>query len=152
MSLKKVTKYSERDFLIMLATKLFKSQYGRNIPISCCDVRSITPSSRRELGYEIVTTRFDDFLRMRLYFDFGDETKFVNYRIENEQGKDGPAQLDDEVYVAYGTVERYYKTEGIYRFRWMTEDVSRYDVILAEADGLPILSEDGEFIVAEGGN
>lgn len=151
MSLKKITKLTEREFLITIAVRLFKSQYGRDIPVENCDVRSITASQRRALGYEIVTTRFDDFLRLRLYFDFGDETKFVSYRVENVQGQLGPTKLDDEVYVAYGTVERYYKTEGIYRFRWMTEDINRYDVILDEGEA-PVLSEDGEFIVAEGGN
>ena len=141
-------KYTEREFLIMLGVKRFKQQYGIDIPISDCDVRSIQPNERYELGYEIQTTRFDDFFRIRLYFDLAQETKLVPLRLENEQNIVGTGNPDDELYVTYGTVDRYFKVEGIYRFRWLEEDITRYDVILSE-DGIAITSEDGELITEE---
>ena len=142
------TKFTEREFIIMLGVKRFKQQFGIDIPISHCDVRSITPNDHYELGYEIQTTRFDDFFRIRLYFNLAEETKLVPLRLENEQNVVGVGNPDDELYVTYGAVERYFKTEGIYRFRWMDEDINRYDVILSE-NGIAIVSETGELITEE---
>ena len=142
-----ITEPTERDFLIGLALNQFNAQFSRNFLVAECDIASIVPNSFSDRGYEVVTNRLDDKTRMRIYVTFGTDFFSSPYRLENS----GPAiyeGLGDEVYVADISIPKTYLENGIYRFRWINLDYTRMPVLLTE-DGIPLLSEDGEYLLAE---
>lgn len=112
---------SERDFLIKLAVDRFNLQFGKKINPKDCTIRSIPPNYRREKGYEVLTKRNDDFVRLQFYFNIMGIDNLRPYRIETDETLKTSA-LGDEVYVSLGTVNPYYTDNDIYRFRWMDEN------------------------------
>lgn len=119
----------EKKFLIELALHEFNQQYQKNIKAEDCAIRSIKPAYGAKYGYEIDTVRTDDYVRLRMYFNLEGINKFKPYRLEVDKTL-APGQLGDEVYVTIGTVNHYYLDAGIYKFRWMNEDLSRYKFLM----------------------
>lgn len=120
---------SEKEFLIELALHQFNLQYKKNIKAEVCAIRSIKPGYGAKYGYEIDTIRTDDYVRLRMYFNLEGINKLKPYRLEVDKNF-VPGQLDDEVYVTVGTVNPYYLDAGIYKFRWINEDLSRYKFLM----------------------
>lgn len=141
---------TEREFIIQLAVNSFNQQYGRNVQFTDCDVKSILPNQFSLFAYEIFTVRFDDFVRMRLYLDFGNYDVIGNYRLEVD-GSAGVGVLGDEVYVASGFVDRYYKESGLYKFNWMGEDQSTWDIFLMENGDSFVTEDTGDLFILETG-
>lgn len=125
---------SEKDFLRRLAVDRFNLQYGKNVDYTRCFIHSIEPNYRRELGYEIVTARPDDYLRLRIYFDITEIDSFRPYRLETDE-KFKVGYVGDEVFVSLGTVNPYYRDEGIYNFRWIAPDPELDEVLLYVGGG-----------------
>ena len=133
---------SEELFLLNTAVKAFNKQYGRSIDPQLCTIRSIPGAYGKTYGYEILTARTDDFLRLRMYFSIGGLDAFSPYRIEL-QGDTAVGSLADEVYVMNGVVNRYYVDSGTYRFRWIgpqPHELLRFD----DMDGVPMNWMDGD--------
>lgn len=120
---------SEREFLIDLALHDFNQQYKKNIKSEVCAIRSIRPAYGTKYGYEIDTIRTDDYVRLRMYFNLEGINKFKPYRLEVDDTL-APGTLDDEVYVTIGTINPYYLDAGIYKFRWLNEDLNRYKFLM----------------------
>lgn len=112
---------SEKEFLINIAVKLFNKQYGKNVDASRCYIQSIEPNYQRQLGYEITTSRPDDYVRLRIYFDIVGIDSFRPYRLEVDE-KFRVGYTGDEVFVSLGTINPFYRDEGIYTFRWISRD------------------------------
>lgn len=124
----------EKEFLTRMAVTVFNRQYDQTIDWKSFTIRSIAPNYRCELGYEIDSV--DYYLRLRFYFNLGDKDLFLPYRLEVDKTVVVDA-LGDEVYVMLGTVQRYYKEQGIYRFRWIEPDVDAFHYI-DDMDGNPL--------------
>ena len=138
---------TEKEFLIGLALLQFNIQFNRKFLVSECDIVSIVPNSYSDRGYEIVTNRLDDLVRMRIYITFDTEFHASPYRLDNN-GAVVSGGLGDEVYVSDMKIPKYYLDEGIYKFRWLEADLSRLPVFLTE-DGVPFLTELGMYFIPE---
>lgn len=132
---------TESEFLKKLVVDAYNRKYGKKIDPEQCSIRSITPSYAKKYGYLITTTRTDDALRLKFFFDFGTSDQVANFRLETD-GVIRPASLADEVFVATGTVNDWYLSSGTYRFRWIgpkPEDVTR----VFDVSGAPMVWMDG---------
>lgn len=140
----------EKDFIIQLAVNTFNAQYNQAIEIERCDAKSIEPNERSVLGYEVFTKRLDDFVRLRLYLNFDTTNDISQFKLEVD-GTEGSDVLSDEVYVAMGSVNEFYRDTWFYKFKPMGVDITLWDIFLTE-DGVPFVSEDtGEYFVQETG-
>ncbi len=139
---------NEKQFIIQFALQKFNEQYQRSIKVEDCDARSIQPNRFSVQAYEIFSVRLDDFLRLRLYINLSKVDKLGRYRLEVD-GSEGVNRLGDEVYVATGTLDRYYYESGLYKFPWLDEDVTLWNLSLSE-EGVGLITEQGEYIVLEG--
>lgn len=118
----------EREFIIDLAVSRFNLQYKKKIDPKDCLVKSIVGNYGCFYGYEIDSIRVDDFLRLRIYFNLGGLDSFLPYRLETDKTMSEGA-LGDEIFVTIGTVNRFYKDEGIYKFRPMSDEELRDDYV-----------------------
>ena len=113
---------SEKEFLIKLAVDRFNQQFNKRINPKECTVHSIPRNYQREYGYEVVTRRQDDFLRLRIYFNIVGIDSLRSYRLEVDNSYK-VQEKGDEVYVALGNVNPYYRDSGTYNFRWIERDL-----------------------------
>ena len=130
---------TEKEFLIGIALLQFNLQFKKSFLVEECDIVSIPSNSYSDRGYEVTTLRMDDLVRMRIYITFDTEFHASPYRLDNT-GIEMRAQLGDEVYVSDIKIPRYYKDEGIYKFRTLLPDYTKLPVFLAE-NGVPFLTE-----------
>lgn len=146
------TVLAEKEFLMALALSTFNSQFNRAMKVDDCDIKTITPAYGFKYGYEINTVRLDDFLRMRIYLNVGDTDALGNYTLNMDEGiTDGKGTLIDEVWVANGTVDRFWIDS--YQYRFVTTlyiDDARIAILLTE-DNQALLTESGEYILLENG-
>lgn len=141
------TSLTEKEFLLQIALTKFNNQFGRNLLVKEFDIMSIPPNSYSDRGYEIISIRLDDLLRMRMYLTFGTDFFASSYRLENT-GDAELGGLGDEVQVTDVKVPKYYLDEGIYKFRTLTIDWSLLPVTLTEKQ-LPFISETGIYLIPE---
>ena len=132
---------TEKEFLIGLALLQFNVQYSRRFIPSEFDIMSIPPNSYSDRGYEVISIRLDDQVRLRIYLTFDFDFFTAPYRVVNS-GDEVAGTLTDEVYVTDIKIPRYYYDDGIYKFRNLTLDWYKLPVFLTE-DGKPFLLEDG---------
>lgn len=137
----------ERDYLIQQAIDQFNSQYGHKFTTDQFDIKSLPRRVNFDRSYEVYSTRFDDFLRMHMHLTFGDADGLNPFRLETDRTQSVNA-LGDEVYVAVGTVAKYHKDSGEFKFSYIGTDDSRLPIILGE-DGTGLLLEDGGFVLLE---
>ena len=104
----------EKAFLANMAVSAFNDQYNQTLDPANFTIKSLLPNYGCDYGYEFESKT--DILRLRMYFNLGDLDFFLPYRLEVDTTY-RPDMLGDEVYVMLGTVQRYYKEGGIYRFR-----------------------------------
>ena len=109
----------ESKFLRRMAIREFNFQYHKNIDPDLCNIKSIRGGYGCKYGYEIVSLREGDNLRLRMYFNLGDNDQLLPYRLETDNTF-AQGSLADEVYVTIGTVNQYYVESGEYKFRTMT--------------------------------
>ena len=140
---------TEREFIIALAVNAFNQQYNASLLVENFDVKSIQPNQFTTLAYEVYTVRFDDFVRLRLYLNFDQYDSIGNYRLEVD-GSEGIGVLVDEVYVATGIVDRFYKESGLYKFNWLGQDITSWDIFLTENEEA-LLTEIGDYFIEETG-
>lgn len=140
---------NEREFLIFLAIQQYNYQYNMHLTIADCDVMSIQPGVGSELGYEVTTVRLDDYVRLRIYLNIEDRDMLAPYTLDNSEGT-ATAKLGDEVFVAYGKVDRCHIYDNNYKFRWLGNDIGRLNILLTE-DGAPLITEDGGYLLLEDG-
>lgn len=139
---------TEREFLIQLAVNTFNAQYGKHIEAINCDIKSITPNLFSTLAYEVYTVRMDDFVRLRMYLEFNNYDDLGRYRLEVD-GSSGVGILGDEVYVASGYVDSYYRDSGLYKFGWLDVDIATWGILLAEDDVVLITEDIGDYLILE---
>lgn len=141
---------TEREFIIQLAVNSFNAQYNASIRLSECDAKSIQPNGYSAIAYEVYTVRQDDNVRIRLYLNFGHHDRMGEYRLEVD-GSDAVGRLGDEVYVALGFVDVFYRDSGLYKFHWMGVDLTSWNIFITE-DGQPFINEEtGEYFLTETG-
>lgn len=107
---------SESDLLRKLAVSTFNLQFGRNLVASDCSIRSIPPQYSKTLGYEIITNSTTDYVRLKIFLDYGSGDQLYDYRLETDKSILA-GSLEDEVYAAVGTISETYRDLGIYKFR-----------------------------------
>lgn len=112
---------SEKEFLLLLALHQYNLQYKKRFKPEDCDIFSVEPHYKTQLGYEIRSRILTDFFKIRVYFNFSDRSMVNPYRLEVNKTFQ-VNQLGDEVYVTTGTIDRYYQDAGIYKFRWIEGD------------------------------
>lgn len=136
-------KLREDEFLIEFAIRKYNRQFNRSFTRDEFTVRSITPRVNTQLGYEFTTKRFDDFVRLRVYFNFGRLDDMKDYRLEVNHPSYTNA-LGDETFVAFGTIDRHYLDSGTYRFRWLGPDFTKMPIFVTE-DGFPMVDDQGRY-------
>lgn len=143
---------TEKEFLISTALRQFNEQYTKSIQVVDCDIKSIPTRNGFERSYEVHTLRTDDHLRMHMHLRFEGRDGLSNYRLEVDsvqtQQDGNVGTLSDEVYVATGTIDPYYKDSGIYKFRPVNVDTTLLAILLGEM-GEDVLGENGEQILLE---
>ena len=139
---------TEAEFLIKKALDVFNPQYGRDFIVSECRVSTYPTRRRYDRSYQIETIREDDFVRMHLHLNFSDRDSLSAFDLELDTdllvGENG-----DELFVAYGTIDRFWIEEKKYKFAQMVNNISVLGVLLLE-EGPPIVLEDGSYIIPEG--
>lgn len=138
---------TEKEFLIGIAITQFNVQFGRKFLTSDFDIMSIDPNSYSDRGYELVTIRLDDQVRLRMYVTFADDFFVSGYRLVNT-GDAVLGALGDEIYVSDVRVPRSYLEDGIYKFRTLTTDWSLLPITLTEQNQ-PLVSMDGIYFIPE---
>lgn len=147
-----MARLTEEQFLIQFAVKKYNEQFKKSFDPSVFEVRSIPVRYGCESSYEVSTSRLDDNLRLHIHIRFEGTDGLKPYRLEVDsilsQLPNSEGTLNDEVFVALGTIDRYYKNNGIYRFRPIGETQNQGNFLLLE-NGQPILLEDGTPILLE---
>ncbi len=136
---------TEADFLKSLAVNHYNRQYSKKFNIQEFCVTSIAPITGFKYGYEVVTMRQDDFLRLRMYFNLTERDFLSPYRVEVNLPHYNN-DLSDEVYVCIGEVDRFYLDSNRYKFRSI--DTCGVNFLLFE-DATIFETEDGDPIVFE---
>jgi hypothetical protein len=139
-----------RDLLISLAVTAFNHQYNKRLLFNDFDIRSIQPHSNSVLAYELESTRFDDFLRLRIYLNISNVNSVSRYRLENDSSNHSN-ELGDEIFVSDGTIDRYFiKEKNIQQFINLGSDITRLEVYLTN-DNEVLITDDGEYLLLEYG-
>jgi hypothetical protein len=138
---------SEVLFLTTLAVNAFNEQYQKSFTPNDFCIFSITPAPGFHLGYEIVSVRDGDFLRLRIYLNIGKCDQLSKYRLEVNHPSYENA-LGDEVYVALGEIDNYYKDSGMFKFNSINTCGILLNVLTDET-GDPFTDEQGEYFVME---
>lgn len=140
----------ERNFIINLAVTAFNVQFGFNYNPIDFDVVAIPENTNSHCGFEIYTTRFDDYLRMRLYCNFGSVNTVGTYRLNVDTSI--IAGLGDEVFVADAVLDNEFLYSGSNFIRMscpeLGADISRLQIMITE-DEIQLTFEDGEDILLE---
>lgn len=137
----------ERALLIQMAILKYNRQFNHSFKAEDCDILSIPTRVNFDLSYEIYSVRFDDYLRLHIHLTFDNKFGLKDYRLEND-GTTAAGVLGDEVFVAVGTIDRYYRDERIFRFAPIVPSEAALPVILMESS-YAILGEDGDFLLLE---
>ena len=141
---------TEKHFIIKMILDQFNDQYKKHIKVNECDAKSIHNNTYSDIAYEVFTKRFDDFVRIRVYFSFNKHDKINNFSLEVDTS-DIRNRLGDEVFVADGTIDRYYKQYNVYKFNWMSQDETSWEILMLE-NTESLLFEDGNDILLESGS
>lgn len=137
----------EKKFLIDLAMDQWESQGGKKLNRSLLDVQDIRNNVDFEYGFHILGMTESEFIEFRIYFNLADTTKLGNFRIELD-GVSFLNRLDDEKYVAVGTVSAQTVFNEQFVFKDLGVDWGAWSILLNE-DGEPLLDEDGNFLYLE---
>jgi len=140
---------NEKQFIIQLAVAKFNQQYNRSLDYSDFDAMSIPNNIYSNLAYEVFSVRMDDYVRLRMYLTFDNVDILPNYRLEVDNTTVIGA-LGDEVFVTFGTIDRYYRDSGLYKFQTMYKDETLWDILICENDEVLSLESD-EMIILEDG-
>lgn len=133
------------NFIKKSALDQFHRQYGRKLNMGDFEVFSIRPCYSNTHGYEVFSINPEDKLRLHVYFNIGQRTDFLPYRLENDMSNI-PGALGDEVYVMIGFVDGSYARYEKMKFLWIDNPTFDLGVLLQE-NGAPILLEDGGYIL-----
>lgn len=132
---------SEKDFLLKLVISNFNAQVGTSYLISDFVIYSIEPKTTSDVGYEITPVQSNNKLKIRAFFNFSDNDEIGAFSLGLLPTPD-IGGLNDEVYVAYGLIDRFYMNEDIYKFGFVNNplDVTSYivnddDEIFADDEG-----------------
>ena len=139
---------NESQFLIKLAVDKYNRQHRQKFSIEDFEITSIRPRNNYNLGYLIETKRKDDYLRLKVYLNIESSDKLYDFLPEVDQGHFAPLTVEDEVLVAFGTVDSWYRQEGIYTFRPINNEEMLIEYIALE-DGRAILLENGEVLALD---
>lgn len=109
---------TEENFLLNLIVSKFNTQFKTNWILDDFVIYSITPKLTQSLGYELQTKNTSDFLRIRAYFNFDNHDEISDFSLGLVSGGvSGTGNLTDEVYVAFGLIDDFYKFNSIYTFK-----------------------------------
>lgn len=136
---------SEKDFLVKFAVDSYNKKYNRKLDYKLCQIKSVVKAYGYTYGYQVETIRSDDNVVIMLYFSLGDITRDHIVRIETIQNVMVNIGLGDEVYVVTGEVARFYKEQGIYRFKWIKGEGFEFSAIMFMDNDI-IQFMDGDFL------
>ena len=144
----------EKLYIANLAVMKYNEQYGFNYDYRNFEVVSIPPNTNTDFAFEIYTRRFDDYLRLRVYFTIGNYFFISPYRIYDQPNTN--TGIGDEIFVTDSVADDVFLslTNNLIRQSSpnLTEDASLLPIIIQEENGLPILMESGDYILREEGN
>lgn len=139
---------SEKIFLLKLVINNFNAQIGTNYPISDFIIHSIEPKTTSDVGYEILPINTENNLKIRVFFNFSnnDEVGLFSLGLLPTQDIGG---LNDEVYVVYGLIDRYYMDNDIYKFNYINNplDITSY---LIDDSGQIFADDEGNLMIYYG--
>lgn len=139
---------TEAEFLIKKALDVFNPQFGKDFTVDECLISTYPTRQRYDRSYQIETVREDDFVRMHLHLNFSDRDHLSEFTMELDT-EILVDQSGDELFVAYGTIDRYWLEQKKYKFTQIVNNTSVLGVLLME-EGPPIVLEDGTYIIPEG--
>lgn len=139
----------DREFLKSFALARFNDQHGRKFKHSDCDIKSIPVRYDCDRSYEIFSNRLDDYFRLHIHLRFDVSDGLGDYRVEL-QGSRVTGALGDEVWVAVGTIDRYYMEAGLTRFQNLNTNENLVEVLDYE-NGEHMVFSDGELILLASG-
>ena len=138
----------EVDYLVRTAVDRFNLQYGERLSYDQMRIFSIPPEANSDLGYELFTIRQDDYVRLRLFILLG-QVCDTDYRLETDNTfiYDG---LGDEVFCTIHGIDRVTLTAEGWKFPWLTLEEQIPLFALATEDYIPLITEDGHYLLTEG--
>lgn len=108
---------TEENFLLNLIVSKFNTQFNTTWGLDDFIIYSISPKSTHKIGYELKTKRLEDFLTIRVYFNFNSHDEISDFILGLDSSiTTGKGNLSDEVYIAFGLIDNFYKENNIYRF------------------------------------
>lgn len=137
------------SFLISLAIKKYNSQFSQALVIENCTISTIPVRRDFDRSYEVSTKKESDFLRLHIHLVFSSIDNIDLYRLEVD-GTNYRNALGDEVFVATGSIDSYWRDSGTYKFNSLNYLDPSISAILLE-DGSPVYMEDGSYLLTEVG-
>ncbi len=108
---------TEENFLLNLIVSKFNTQFNTTWGLDDFTIYSITPKSTHKLGYELKTKIIEDSVRLRVYFNFNSHDEISDFILGIDSSvTTGIGNLSDEVYIAFGLIDEFYKDNNIYTF------------------------------------
>lgn len=138
---------TESEYLISMAVSQYNTQYNFSLNTVEFDVRSLDTRVNFDRSYEIYDIGSDNLLRLHIHLIFDNADALGPYSVETDETFRVGA-LGDEVFVATGKIDSYYRDNSIYKFLPIIPNETNLPIILQE-NGLGIESEDGQFILLE---
>lgn len=136
---------NEFDIIKSIILRYFNIQYQKEYIPDDFDIITITPAVNFRYGYEISSKTTVDYFRIRVYLNEGDYDNLSKFRIELNYPT-STSKLGDEVYVAVGSIDKYYRETGKVKFlKVNTRDKA---FILLENSNI-LLAENGSALLLE---
>ena len=108
---------TEENFLLNLIVSKFNTQFNTTWGLDDFVIYSVNPKSTHKIGYELKTKLLEDFLTIRVYFNFNSHDEISDFILGLDSSiTTGKGNLSDEVYIAFGLIDIFYKENNIYRF------------------------------------
>lgn len=143
----------ERRYLIRLAVDAYNYQFEANFNYQQFDIFTITANNYSQVGFEVFTLQFEDYLRLRLYCNPSNQDLVLPYRLDADTSN--ILGLGQKVFVADALISDafFFEDLNVVRraFPPLVPDLSLTTVLMMEGAGSDaILLEDGSYIIVDG--
>ena len=138
---------TEENFLLNLIVSKFNFQFNTSWKLDDFIIYSIAPKSTHKLGYELKTKAIEDFIRLRVYFNFNSHDEISDFVLGIDSSvTTGSGNLSDEVYIAFGLIDDFYKDNNIYSFSTIDNPINDVGFLVDHLDN-PLVDHLGNNLI-----
>lgn len=138
-------------YIINLIVSNYNKQFGTKYLNDDFEIMNISSLQNTDCGFEVYTKREDDYLRLRFYATYANQTIVGRFSYYVEKNSDIP--LGDEIFVANGylNIDNLGDRARVILKSCPAFDLTGYEGILLDENNLAFITgEDGTAILLEG--